>query len=42
MSVDIPPNQTIYVSNIYEKLKKEELKKCLHAVFSQFGKVSGV
>eukprot|EP00212_Chloropicon_laureae_P009384 CAMPEP_0197499378 /NCGR_PEP_ID=MMETSP1311-20131121/60993_1 /TAXON_ID=464262 /ORGANISM="Genus nov. species nov., Strain RCC856" /LENGTH=224 /DNA_ID=CAMNT_0043045121 /DNA_START=19 /DNA_END=693 /DNA_ORIENTATION=+ len=39
MSVDIPPNQTIYVSNIYEKLKKEELKKCLHAVFSQFGKI---
>lgn len=39
MSNDAPPNPTIYVNNLYEKLKKEELKKCLHAVFSQFGKI---
>ena len=39
MSVDIAPNQTIYVSNVYERLKKEETKKALLAVFSQFGKV---
>jgi U2 small nuclear ribonucleoprotein B'' len=39
---DIMPNQTIYVNNINEKVKKEELKKALHAVFSQFGKVLDV
>jgi U2 small nuclear ribonucleoprotein B'' len=36
------PNSTIYVSNLYEKLKKEELKKCLYAIFSQFGKILDV
>mmetsp|Transcript_12074 Transcript_12074/g.14382 ORF Transcript_12074/g.14382 Transcript_12074/m.14382 type:complete len:225 (-) Transcript_12074:450-1124(-) len=36
---DIPPNQTIYVNNLPEKLKKDELKKALHSVFSQFGKI---
>lgn len=39
ITADIPPNQTIYVQNLYEKLKKEELKKCLYACFSQFGKI---
>ena len=42
MSIDIPPNQTIYVSNLYEKLKKEEMKKALYAVFSQYGKILDV
>eukprot|EP00899_Mesostigma_viride_P000567 jgi/Mesvir1/10510/Mv15921-RA.1 len=36
---DRPPNQTIYINNLNEKVKKEELKKSLYAVFSQFGKV---
>ncbi|MCO5608347.1 hypothetical protein L7F22_062555 [Adiantum nelumboides] len=36
---DVPPNQTIYINNINEKIKKEELKKSLYAVFSQFGKI---
>ncbi|KAI8466657.1 MAG: hypothetical protein J3K34DRAFT_433025 [Monoraphidium minutum] len=40
--MDIPPNQTIYVHNLYEKLNKQELKKCLHAMFSQFGKILDV
>mmetsp|Transcript_26528 Transcript_26528/g.50422 ORF Transcript_26528/g.50422 Transcript_26528/m.50422 type:complete len:221 (-) Transcript_26528:284-946(-) len=39
---DTAPNQTIYINNINEKVKKEELKKALHAVFSQFGKVLDV
>ena len=39
MSIDATPNQTIYVSNLYEKLSKDELRKSLHAVFSQFGKI---
>ncbi|GBF94622.1 U2 small nuclear ribonucleoprotein B [Raphidocelis subcapitata] len=40
--MDIPPNQTIYVHNLYEKLNKQELKKCLHAMFSQFGRIVDV
>ncbi|GIL58537.1 hypothetical protein Vafri_13488 [Volvox africanus] len=40
--MDIPPNQTIYVNNLYEKLSKEELKKCLYAMFSQFGRIMDV
>ncbi|GLJ38478.1 hypothetical protein SUGI_0784010 [Cryptomeria japonica] len=39
MSADIPPNQTIYVNNLNEKVKKEELKKSLYAAFSQFGRI---
>ncbi|KAJ9506232.1 hypothetical protein QJQ45_000452 [Haematococcus lacustris] len=40
--MDIPPSPTIYVSNLYEKLPKEELKKCMYALFSQFGKIIDV
>ncbi len=66
--MDVPPSQTIYVSNLYEKLPKEgvqrrwtlvqgtmlsfglslrfsfpaELKKCMYALFSQFGKIIDV
>uniref|UniRef100_A0A5B7BXY7 Putative U1 small nuclear ribonucleoprotein A isoform X2 n=1 Tax=Davidia involucrata TaxID=16924 RepID=A0A5B7BXY7_DAVIN len=36
---DIPPNMTIYINNLNEKVKLEELKKSLYAVFSQFGKI---
>lgn len=36
---DIPPNNTIYINNLNEKIKLEELKKSLLAVFSQFGKI---
>lgn len=36
---DVPPNQTIYINNLNEKTKLEELKKSLLAVFSQFGKI---
>lgn len=39
---DIPPSQTIYVQNLYEKLPKEELRKALYAMFSQFGKILDV
>jgi len=35
----IPPNQTIYVNNINEKIKKEELRKSLYALFSQYGPI---
>ncbi|VFQ93787.1 unnamed protein product [Cuscuta campestris] len=36
---DIPPNKTIYINNLNEKIKLDELKKSLQAVFSQFGKI---
>lgn len=41
-SSDIPPNMTIYINNLNEKTKLEELKKSLYAVFSQFGKIVDV
>eukprot|EP00808_Paulinella_micropora_P021581 g19908.t1 len=34
-----PPNQSVYVNNLNEKVKIEELKKSLYHVFSQFGNV---
>lgn len=37
--MDIRPNHTIYVNNLNEKVKKEELKKSLYAIFSQFGPI---
>uniref|UniRef100_A0A2P2KNK5 Uncharacterized protein MANES_01G220300 n=1 Tax=Rhizophora mucronata TaxID=61149 RepID=A0A2P2KNK5_RHIMU len=36
---EIPANVTIYINNLNEKVKIDELKKSLHAVFSQFGKI---
>lgn len=39
---DIPPNQTIYVKNLNEKVKKEELKRSLYALFSQYGRILDV
>ncbi|KAJ3682878.1 hypothetical protein LUZ60_013105 [Juncus effusus] len=42
LSGDIPPNQTIYIRNLDEKVKKEELKRSLYALFSQFGRILDV
>ncbi|KAF5446623.1 U2 small nuclear ribonucleoprotein B'' 2-like [Juglans microcarpa x Juglans regia] len=39
---DIPPNQTIYIKNLNEKVKKEELKRSLYALFSQYGRIMDV
>ncbi|XP_071698780.1 U1 small nuclear ribonucleoprotein A-like [Rutidosis leptorrhynchoides] len=36
---ETPPNNTIYINNLNEKIKLDELKKSLQAVFSQFGKI---
>ncbi|KAJ8405871.1 hypothetical protein AAFF_G00313080 [Aldrovandia affinis] len=36
---DIRPNHTIYINNLNEKIKKDELKKSLYAIFSQFGQI---
>uniref|UniRef100_A0A7S3RA12 RRM domain-containing protein n=1 Tax=Dunaliella tertiolecta TaxID=3047 RepID=A0A7S3RA12_DUNTE len=39
---DLLPNPTIYVQNLPEKLPKQELRKCMSAIFSQFGKILDV
>ncbi|KAF8397173.1 hypothetical protein HHK36_016080 [Tetracentron sinense] len=42
LSADVPPNQTIYIKNLNEKVKKEELKRSLYALFSQYGRILDV
>ncbi|CAH2060050.1 unnamed protein product [Thlaspi arvense] len=42
LTADIPPNQSIYIQNLNEKVKKEELKRSLYCLFSQFGKILDV
>jgi len=39
---DVAPRETIYVNNINEKVSKDELKKSLYAVFTQFGPILDV
>ncbi|EME30477.1 U2 small nuclear ribonucleoprotein B'' [Galdieria sulphuraria] len=41
-SVDVPPNQTIYIRNLDEKVKKQELRQSLYEAFSQFGRIVDV
>ena len=35
--MDVRPNHTVYINNLNEKIKKDDLKKSLYAIFSQFG-----
>ncbi|PON69070.1 U1 small nuclear ribonucleoprotein A/U2 small nuclear ribonucleoprotein B'' [Parasponia andersonii] len=42
LSGDIPPNQTIYIKNVNEKIKKEEPKRSLYVFFSQYGRILDV
>ena len=37
--MDLRPNHTIYVQNMNEKIKKEDLRKSLYVLMSQFGQV---
>lgn len=37
--MDLPPNHTIYINNLNEKIKRDDLKKSLFAIFSQFGQI---
>ncbi|PRP81445.1 hypothetical protein PROFUN_10975 [Planoprotostelium fungivorum] len=39
---DVQPNQTLYINNLNERIKKEELRKALYSMFSQFGTVLDV
>ncbi|EFP01907.1 CRE-RNP-3 protein [Caenorhabditis remanei] len=36
---DINPNHTVYVNNLNEKIKRDELKRSLHMIFTQFGEI---
>ncbi|KAK6300292.1 hypothetical protein J4Q44_G00283900 [Coregonus suidteri] len=40
--MDIRPNHTIYINNVNDKIKKDELKRSLYALFSQFGQVMDI
>ncbi|CAD6190729.1 unnamed protein product [Caenorhabditis auriculariae] len=39
---DIKPNHTIYINNLSDRVKKDELKKSLHMIFTQFGEIIAV
>lgn len=39
--MDAKPNCTLYVHNLNEKVKKDELKRSLFHIFSQFGSTLG-
>ena len=36
---DIPPNNTLYINNIHEKIKIDDLKHTLSTLFSSFGEL---
>ena len=38
----IPPNQTLYVNNLNEKIKIDELKENLFHLFSEFGDIISI
>ncbi|KAM9315640.1 U2 small nuclear ribonucleoprotein B'' [Gastrophryne carolinensis] len=40
--MDIRPNHTVYINNLNDKVKKDELKRSLYALFSQFGHVMDI
>jgi len=42
IDTSIPPANTIYVNNLNEKIKPEDLKKALRAVFNQFGNICDI
>ncbi|ORX85641.1 RNA-binding domain-containing protein [Basidiobolus meristosporus CBS 931.73] len=37
-----PPSQTIYLRNLNEKVRKDELKMSLYALFSAYGRIQDV
>jgi RNA recognition motif-containing protein len=41
-AMEAEPNQTVYVKNINEKVKKDVLKKQLYMLFSQYGRVKQI
>jgi RNA recognition motif-containing protein len=41
-AAEAPPSETLYVNNLNERVEKEELRRTLYALFSQFGAVLDV
>ncbi|XP_075719215.1 U2 small nuclear ribonucleoprotein B'' isoform X2 [Rhinoderma darwinii] len=41
-TMDIRPNHTVYINNLNDKIKKDEIKRSLYALFSQFGHVMDI
>jgi len=41
-TAEVPPNETLYINNLNEKIKKEEMRRALYSVFCQFGTVLDV
>jgi U2 small nuclear ribonucleoprotein B'' len=39
---DLAPNQTLYINNLNERIKKDEMRKSLYSMFTQFGTVLDV
>eukprot|EP00735_Rhodelphis_limneticus_P007741 TRINITY_DN20357_c0_g1::TRINITY_DN20357_c0_g1_i1::g.8499::m.8499 TRINITY_DN20357_c0_g1::TRINITY_DN20357_c0_g1_i1::g.8499 ORF type:complete len:137 (+),score=17.53,sp/O22922/RU2B1_ARATH/63.92/7e-43,RRM_5/PF13893.1/3.5e-12,RRM_1/PF00076.17/9.5e-11,RRM_6/PF14259.1/1.9e-05 TRINITY_DN20357_c0_g1_i1:38-448(+) len=39
---DLTPSQTIYINNLNDKIKKEDLRRQLYFLFSQFGAILDV
>merc|ERR1711997_879236 len=39
LEMEAVPNNTVYINNLNEKIKKVDLKKSLYAIFSQFGSI---
>jgi len=42
MTADLPPNQTLYVNNLNDKINPETLKKSLREVFAAFGGIMDI
>lgn len=40
--MDIPPNKTLYVKNVSDKIKKDPLKRQLYLAFGAYGRVIDV
>ena len=40
--MDLRPNHTVYIQNMNEKMKKEDMRKSVYALMSQFGQVLDV
>lgn len=38
-SANIPPNQSLYIQNLPEKLQKDDLRRALYMLFSSYGPV---
>lgn len=40
--ITLVPNETLYVHNLNDKVKKPELQRCLYMLFAQYGRVEQI